>query len=918
MIVRFDKLNRFETPKFVLCNPGSVYSNGLTTNTVGTLIDTSDEEINFNFNALSELRMRVNRVIRDDSDDNAFVNKLYRGLQNRRLIFVEDIGYFSISNVEDGFDGERDYKDITAQSCEVEIQRKNLTYIADGTYKFDVLLELIVSTLPKWVIGHVDTTVIARYRTFEDVDTSLNTLSFMLGDMQEAYECIFVFDIMNRRINVYDQNNYVVRTDIHITKDDFIQNLHIDENADDLYTAISVFGDESLSIAAVNPLGTTTIYNFNHYLDWMSDGLREKVTSWTELQESVFDDYYQKNLEYYEVMTERSSFEAERAKQQIVLDTYKKLRENILSTSNYTRLDDYNEVITENGGTAVDIQYDIAATVAKIDELISATNTTISNLNTNISELNSDMEARLVEIEAIHDSVSISKYFTQEEYDELYDYIFEGQYTDSYITVTESMTHTERFKQMKVLYDRAKAQLEKVSVPTQEFNIDVENFVFVKEFEPWSEQLETGCLINVELEVDNIAALFLASITINYADKGLSFTFGNRYNKFDPKALFDKVLGNINKSSNTIEYIKNVVYPIKDGQLDEFAEALSSSRTLTMNSAIASTNQEVVIDDSGYTGRKVLSDGSFDPRQLKIVHNSIVLTANAWDSSEIAIGEIVLDNGTVIYGINAKTLMGEMIIGGQLNIFDSDGNDIFKVMDDKIEASITDPKTGVSSQITQTAEAIRAEISDLDDELSSEIEQLADSLKLEVSNGETSSTIKLKSDSLVLSSQEIKMTGVVKFSDLSEANGTTVINGANITTGKISAIDIEGCTISGGSFESLDENKYGVRIEGGLTKFLHAGLDAGSIYMNENGVFSISTSAGYEMYIRSDARLEMKSDSNFTIDSVTTVLIGCDTNYSGKVNIGKSGGEVRIYGSLYINDVLYEAPVAASVSEETE
>lgn len=894
MIVRFDRLNRFETPKFVLCNPGSVYSNGLTTNTVGTLIDTSDEEINFNFNALSELRMRVNKVIREDADDNAFVNKLYQGLQNRRLIFVEDIGYFSISNVEDGFDGERDYKDITAQSCEVEIQRKNLTYIADGTYKFDELLELIVSTLPKWVIGYVDANVIVRYRTFEDVDPSLNTLSFMLGDMQDAYECIFVFDIMNRQINVYDQNNYVVRTDIHITKDDFIQNLHIDENAGDLYTAISVFGDENLSIAAVNPLGTTTIYNFNHYLGWMSDDLREKVVSWTELQESIFDEYYQKNLEYYETMTERSSFEAERAKQQIVLDTYKKLRENILSTSNYTRLDDYNEVITENGGTAVDIQYDIAATVAKIDELIAATNTTISNLNTNISALNSDMETQLVEIEAIHDYVSISKYFTQEEYDELYDYIFEGQYTDSYITVTESMTHAERFKQMKVLYDRAKVQLEKVSVPTQEFNIDVENFVFVKEFEPWSAQLETGCLINVELELDNIAALFLSAITINYDNQGLSFTFGNRYNKFDSKALFDKVLGNINKSANTIEFIKEIVYPIKNGKLDEFAEALSSSRTLTMNSAIASTGQDVVIDDFGYTGRKILPDGSFDPRQLKIVHNSIVLTANAWNSADVAIGEVILANGTSIYGVNAKALMGEMIIGGQLNIFDTSGNDIFTVMDNKIETNLNDPETGVSSQI----------------------QQLVDSLKLEVSNGDTSSTIKLKSDSAELSSQEIKMTGVVKFSDLSNADSGTVINGANISTGKISAIDIEGCTISGGSFESLDNNKYGVRIEGGLTKFLHAGLDAASIYMNELGTFSIVTSAGYEMYIRSDAKLEMKSDTNFTIDSLTTVLIGCDTNYSGKVNIGKADGEVRIYGNLYINDVLYTVPTDTA-SEET-
>lgn len=890
MIVRFDKLNRFETPKFVLCNPGSVYSNGLTTNTVGTLIDTSDEEINFNFNALSELRLRVNKVLREDVDDNTFVNKLYRGLQNRRLIFVEDIGYFSISNVEDGFDGQRDYKDITAQSCEVEIQRKNLTYIADGTYKFDVLLELIVSTLPKWVIGHVDDAVIEKYRTFEDVDTSMNTLNFMLNDMQDAYECIFVFDIMNRQINVYDQNNYVVRTDIHITKDDLIQNLHIDENADDLYTAISVFGDGDLSIAAVNPLGTTTIYNFNHYLDWMSDGLREKVVAWTELQASVFDDYYNKNLEYYAVMTERSNYEAEKAKQEIVLDTYKKLRENIQSTSNYNRLDDYNAVITENGGTAVEIQYDIAATVAKIDELIAATNTTISNLNTQISSLNSDMEKRLVDIEAIHDSVSISKYFTQEEYDELYDYIFEGQYTDSYITVTDSMTHSERFTQMKTLYDRAKGQLEKVSVPTQEFNIDVENFVFVKEFEPWSEQLETGCLINVELEIDNIAALFLASITINYADKGLSFTFGNRFNKFDPKALFDEFLGNIDKSSNTIEYIKETVYPIKDGKIDELSEALNSSRTLTMNSAISSTNQEVVIDDSGYTGRKVLSDGSFDPRQLKIVHNSIILTANSWDSSEVAIGEIVLDNGTVIYGINAKTIMGEMIIGGQLNIIDSNGDDIFKVMDDKIEAKFSDPETGVSSQIKQTV----------------------DSISLSVENGETSSTIKLKSGSTEISSQEIKMTGLVKVSDL-QGEGTTIINGSNITTGKISAIDIEGCTISGGTFESLDEQNFGLKIDGGLLNFLHAGLHAGCIYMNESGTFSITTSAGYKMYINSDARLWLRSDGEMKIDSMGGIVIGSDTN-SAAVQIGRENGEVRIVGNLYINGVLYEAP---TTSEET-
>ena len=693
MIVRFDSLNRFEAPKFVLCNPGSVYYNGLTTNTVGALIDKSDEEILFNFNSPSELRFRANKVLREDKEENEFVRKLYGGLQNRRLVFVEDIGYFLISNVEDGYDGEREYKDITAQSCEVEIQRKNLTYIEDGTYKFDVLLELIVSTLPKWTIGHVDFSVLSKYRTFEDVDTEMDTLSFLLNDVQDAYECIFIFDIINRRINVYDQSNYVVRTDIHITKEDLIQNLRITENAEDLYTAVSVFGDESLNIAAINPLGTNTIYNFDYYLDWMSPALKEKVVAWTKLQKEVFDTYYDLNLKYYVLMTERTDCEAEKSKLAIVRDTYKRCRENIVATSSSARVERYNEVIAENGGTPIDITDDIDELVAKIDEQITTTETSISTVEDEINSINTSMEDKLVEIEAIHKSVAITTYFSQEEYDELYDYIFEGNYRDEYITVTESMTHVQRFEQMKTLYDRAVGQLKKISVPTQEFAVDVENFLFAKEFEPWSNQLETGCLINVEFERDDVAALFLASITVNYAERSLSFTFGNRYNRFDARDLFDDVLGNISKSSNTIDYVKDLVYPIKSGELNAFAEALKNSRVLTMHSALASTNQDVYIDDSGYTGRKLLGDGSFDPRQIKITNNTIVFTSDEWESSDTAIGEIILGNNKSIYGINAKAVIGEMIIGGQLNIYDKDGNELLSVVDGKISASVSDKVT---------------------------------------------------------------------------------------------------------------------------------------------------------------------------------------------------------------------------------
>ena len=93
MKVRFDSLNRFEVPKFYVCNPGCTYNKGVLSSTLGALSDTSDEELVLNFNTTSELNFRLNKIHRDDIEENKYATKLYRAIQNRRLIFVEDVDY---------------------------------------------------------------------------------------------------------------------------------------------------------------------------------------------------------------------------------------------------------------------------------------------------------------------------------------------------------------------------------------------------------------------------------------------------------------------------------------------------------------------------------------------------------------------------------------------------------------------------------------------------------------------------------------------------------------------------------------------------------------------------------------------------------------------------------------------------------
>lgn len=766
MVVKYDALNRFEHPVMTLCNPGSVYQDGVLTNVVGILTDISDDENVFNFNSSSELNFRITKLRREGSEDTAHVFKMFKAVQNRRLVFVERIGYFMITSVEDGFDGTSQYKDVKAQSIDVEIAQKMIPFIDDGTYRFSSdetsgekgLLETVVETLPLWTIAYVDETVASKFRTFEDVDTSLNCLGFFLDNMQDAYECIFIFDIINRTISVYSQDNYVRQTDIHITKDDLINSLDIREDADDLYTAITVRGDdENVTIGAINPLGTNTIYNFSYYYDWMTTALSEKVQAWQAAVDAQKTTYYDLSLQYYTLLEQANDHQLELQKYDTQLTMYRRCRDNIVAESGLDTVDSYDSVIVSNGGTAVISEWtvgasytagqivtygnndylvlvdhvaqegaepedgstyytyaEIADVLAEIDNLIALCESGYDNTQTLLDGVNTDLETYKGKLDDIHNQLSITAYFNDEELAELNNYIFEGSYTDEYVTITDIMSYSEQFEQMQILYERAEARLERVSQPTQEFDIDTENFIFVKDFSHWSEQLETGCLINVELDTDDIALLFLSSITINYEDRSLSMTFGNRFNKFGAKALFEDVLGDISKSANTLNYLKEILYPIKNGEFNAMKEAIQTSRDLTMAAALASDNEEVVIDGSGYTGKRKMSNGTYDPHQVKITGKSLVFTDDAWETCKIAIGELLLGDGESIYGVNAEALIGDVIMGNNLHIVDSNGNDLLSVVDGRITMQVSEVDGRVTS-LEENADSLTIRVTSLEE-----------------------------------------------------------------------------------------------------------------------------------------------------------------------------------------------------------
>ncbi|HNY44657.1 MAG TPA: hypothetical protein PKH15_08230 [Bacteroidales bacterium] len=124
-------------------------------------------------------------------------NKFYDKFKKEMLIYTKEFGYFIISETSFSKKSENEIKSINCDSYEIILNKTNVT-LEDGTYPlYDVLnpnssLLGILSNVSKWTIGHVDSTLLAKYRTFEINNISIYNL--LMTEMSTAYNCYFTFD----------------------------------------------------------------------------------------------------------------------------------------------------------------------------------------------------------------------------------------------------------------------------------------------------------------------------------------------------------------------------------------------------------------------------------------------------------------------------------------------------------------------------------------------------------------------------------------------------------------------------------------------------------------------------------------------------------------------------------------------------
>lgn len=306
------------------------------------------------FNDLSELTFEAPKY--EKSKDGTMIElPYYSRLATKRLIKIDEIGWFQITQAVENEDGLTAYMSITAQSHQCAFKEKG--FFCEGRlYKFydesdpydekydsdkEDAIPSVVGQLyqqlgikvaveitdfepdedyGEWTIVYIDpslkyvesaTTNICR--TFKE-NSAPYGYDFMVNSVENAFEVIFDFDFLHHAIKVKRVESVTQKTNIYLSFDNVVNELQTTEKAEDIVTVLNCSGND-LDIRTVNPTGTNYIVDFSYYMDevnyhWMSQELINKIKTWKSLVDSKKTQYstFVSNLrDAYEAHTEASS-----------------------------------------------------------------------------------------------------------------------------------------------------------------------------------------------------------------------------------------------------------------------------------------------------------------------------------------------------------------------------------------------------------------------------------------------------------------------------------------------------------------------------------------------------------------------------------------------------------------------------------
>lgn len=793
MKINFDLHNQIKPPKLILRNPSM--------KVIDVIADTKQLDFVLRFNAISDLTFTTY-----DVEDTQY----YKKLLPNRVISAEMFGNYVINKVTEKNDGIKKYKEVECQSLESQLNYINITLL-EGTYKlYDVLdnsktlIGKLMEYMPNWTIEYVDSSLLDKYRTF-DLSTK-SVYGFMMDDVQNAYDCVILFNTIKRTITFTTREKCTKKQDIYFTYDNVIKSMtKCEEN--NIFTSMEVLGSDGFSINLVNPLGTNRIYNFDYYTntDWMSNNLVPKVVNWKNKINNS-------QLTYANLLKQMNIKNSELITLQSELGTLQ------------GQYDTLKETMFVRGQQGIDYS-DIISKMDDKQHEIDSKNSEIASKNSQILDITNQLAN-------ISNSLLPSNNFTKDEYNEM-DCINKCYtYQDEHFAITDSMDDEDKQKLAQDLYDKSLKMLSDISSPQYDVTMDLINFIALKEFEEFTKNIELGTIVTAKLNDDEpLYELTLLEIPISFNMEDITkcnATFSNTIKLNKESNKFASTLNKALSAGNDVSFNSQTwsKYEKDAPTIDKF---MNSALDASLNEIKSSENEEVTFGKFGLMCRERGVDGNYLPEQLWLNKNSILMSDDGFRSSKLAIGKTYL-NGVPLFGVVTDCLVGKLICGGQFEFtnvggnfkFDSNGavlkNSTFSILNDKSRILI-DPQNGILAQKINSDGTFT-------DQMRMDINTGNLSVKADISGSNGTFMGDLRGCNLIGGSLDIGNGNAYIRGD-----GYARFNDVDINNGTFEAGDIKGTTITGGTIN-------GTRFIGGEINIETNAYVGSELFLKENGYMS--------------------------------------------------------------------------------
>ncbi|MEK4907324.1 DUF7359 domain-containing protein [Niallia sp. FSL M8-0099] len=365
-----------------------------------------------------------------------------------------------------------------------------------------------------WRVSYINPEFNKMYRSFE---VSVKSVLEFIIEIAKTFKAKLVYDTNNKTISFYKEEELSKFKGFVLSYENYIQSLDESEDNDEIITRLYVSGADNLTINGVNPTGQSYIDDFSYFYDDMSDSLYNALL--------LYNDKFEKNKS-----TLKDLLANKKSKQEELTTLQNKLA--TLNTE-LTIIKDNIEIAKRNNESTTNLINQRNAKQLEVNNQKSL----ISNVNSQINTLNKA-------IKAITNSLSYQANLNEEQLEELEEYIYYEEWSDS--NIDEEQT----------LYEEGLKYLKENNSPSTNIRTQIVNFFAIVEEQHNWDRFNVGDIIRVECEpVDSYVNATLTEFTIDYESESLDVVISDA-NKVKPKNDMEK----LKKKFTESDQVKNTYY----------------------------------------------------------------------------------------------------------------------------------------------------------------------------------------------------------------------------------------------------------------------------------------------------------------------------------------------------------------------